>query len=260
MFRRTCGELTRMLFSFACEAVGARTHPAFPAPSVFEGEQTEHQDSDAIAPREGGGVSLFCCYEKGWTLIAGGALPLPLRERVPSASEAGEGSSKSGTSTPHPARTCRCSPPSPARGEGKKTSPSSIGARMLAVGIVFERRRPYLAIEASGKTRADFASPAPRRGHRTNLLRGRGTPPRIIPASVRMLMMLSDMAAACLDAGGRHQRKCHGRRDGQCQKPDRIYPHSSLPCRVVDSSAHPVREIRVITCRPRYRFFDRDRH
>jgi len=81
MFRRTCGELTRMLFSFACEAVGARTHPAFPAPSVFEGEQTEHQDSDAIAPREGGGVSLFCCYEKGWTLIAGGALPLPLRER-----------------------------------------------------------------------------------------------------------------------------------------------------------------------------------
>src|SRR5579872_5129363 len=32
------GDYTRTLFHFACEAAGALKHPAFPAPSVFEGK------------------------------------------------------------------------------------------------------------------------------------------------------------------------------------------------------------------------------
>src|SRR5579871_190500 len=36
-FGLTCGGLTRMLFPFAYEAMGAAEHPAFPAPSRFRG-------------------------------------------------------------------------------------------------------------------------------------------------------------------------------------------------------------------------------
>jgi hypothetical protein len=36
-FRRTCGDLLVCFFTFAREAAGAQKHPAFPAPSAFEG-------------------------------------------------------------------------------------------------------------------------------------------------------------------------------------------------------------------------------
>jgi hypothetical protein len=102
---------------------------------------------------------------------------------------------------------------------------------MLAVGIVLKGRRPYLAIEAAGEARAHTVSPAPRRSYGANLLRRRGTPPRMIPASVRMLMMLSDMPTArlaitCCHHGDDDHRRC---KDGQRQKPSHMSPHACLP-------------------------------
>src|SRR5277367_6057019 len=55
MFRRTCGDYTRVLFYFAREAAGALTRPAFPAPSVFEGHEFRSARA-SFASREGGGV------------------------------------------------------------------------------------------------------------------------------------------------------------------------------------------------------------
>ena len=37
LFRRTCGDYARVLYSFGREAAGAHKHPAFPAPSIDEG-------------------------------------------------------------------------------------------------------------------------------------------------------------------------------------------------------------------------------
>src|SRR5579872_5347616 len=45
-----------MLFSFACEAAGAAKHPAFPAPSAFEGRRQAKLGRDS--PRERGVTSL----------------------------------------------------------------------------------------------------------------------------------------------------------------------------------------------------------
>src|SRR5579872_1020174 len=46
-----------MLFSFACEAAGAAKHPAFPAPSAFEGQRQAKLGRDS--PREGGVVAIL---------------------------------------------------------------------------------------------------------------------------------------------------------------------------------------------------------
>src|SRR5579872_110812 len=46
----------------------------------------------------------------------------------------------------------------------------------LSIGIVADRRRPYLAIDATGVARADLACSAPRGSHGTNFVRGPGTP------------------------------------------------------------------------------------
>ena len=107
-------------------------------------------------------------------------------------------------------------------------SPSRVGARGLAVGILVERRRPDLAIEASPAARTHVASPAPRWRHGAKFLRGPGTPPRIIPADIRSMMMLPDMPAARLDVGRHHQRDRYRRRDGERYKLDRIWAHSPL--------------------------------
>src|SRR5579872_1491148 len=46
-----------MLFSFACEAAGAAKHPAFPAPSAFEGQRQAKLGRGS--PREGGVVAVL---------------------------------------------------------------------------------------------------------------------------------------------------------------------------------------------------------
>ncbi len=79
------------------------------------------------------------------------------------------------------------------------------------------------------------------------------------PAEIRSMVMFSDMPVACLDVGRRNQRDRHRRRDGKCQKPDRVWSHESLPIFGDALFAHPLGGLRFITCRPRSRSFDRDR-
>jgi hypothetical protein len=53
MFRRTSGDYARVLFCFAREAAGAVERPAFPAPSLFQGD-TLDASLGHFAPREQG--------------------------------------------------------------------------------------------------------------------------------------------------------------------------------------------------------------
>jgi hypothetical protein len=57
MFRRTCGDYARALFSLCVRDCGCNEHPAFPAPSSIEGTIN---DSGVIAPRERQMMSECC--------------------------------------------------------------------------------------------------------------------------------------------------------------------------------------------------------
>jgi hypothetical protein len=49
MFWLTCSDYTHVLVTFAHEAMGAAKHPAFPAPSFFEGGSLNHLDAFRVA-------------------------------------------------------------------------------------------------------------------------------------------------------------------------------------------------------------------
>ena len=57
MIRLTCGDYARVLFYFAREAAGAAVHPAFLAPSVYEGVLSRIIRA-RFAPRRCGGVAV----------------------------------------------------------------------------------------------------------------------------------------------------------------------------------------------------------
>src|SRR5579872_99346 len=59
---------------------------------------------------------------------------------------------------------------------------SAIGA--LSIGIVVDRRRPHLAMEAPRGARADIARLAPGRSREARLFGSPGTSQRIVPAKV----------------------------------------------------------------------------
>ena len=56
LFRRTCGDYARVLYSFGREAAGAHKHPAFPAPSIDEGRYFPAKLGQNM-PRECGATS-----------------------------------------------------------------------------------------------------------------------------------------------------------------------------------------------------------
>jgi len=90
----------------------------------------------------------------------------------------------------------------------------------LSVGIIFERRRPYFAVEASGVARADTAGKAVRPGRGAGLSRSQG----FGRASAHSLMMFLDVLVARLASGCGGHGLHHSRRrtDGQRQKPYRM--------------------------------------
>jgi hypothetical protein len=57
VFRWTCGDYTRVLPTLCARGCGCSGHPAFPAPSVFEGQRSVQLGR--IAPRDGGCMSGF---------------------------------------------------------------------------------------------------------------------------------------------------------------------------------------------------------
>src|ERR1700688_2245152 len=55
VFRWTCGDYTRVLPTHCTRGCGCSGHPAFPAPSVFQGRMVDAR-LGRFAPRECGGV------------------------------------------------------------------------------------------------------------------------------------------------------------------------------------------------------------
>jgi hypothetical protein len=88
--------------------------------------------------------------------------------------------------------------------------------RSFPVGIILERRRPYLALEAPADARADPVRPGGRRNEWP--LRADGPQAGVTPVPCVLLRM--DMPGAARGLGGRQDRNGQERRrtDRQCRK------------------------------------------
>ena len=108
---------------------------------------------------------------------------------------------------------------------GRRTA-SLPAIAISSVGIVIQRRRPNLAIEASRAAPADIAASKARPDHGPDLSGSPGIQARILSFVVHSHMPAARPTLGCRDhADHPHRRRTYG----QCQKPGRILAHEDLP-------------------------------